>query len=103
MHKVYCGCFELVVGIASIGKLPDLDTFNRGQIAGVRHMGHSISEIIRQLGLLRSTGSRVHQEYMDGGQKTSNPVNCKRQLTLTVRDERRLRCIIRSQQSQTLA
>ena len=49
--------------------MPDLDAFDRGQIVGVRRMGHSISEIVRQLGFSRSTVSRVYQEYMDGGKK----------------------------------
>ncbi|GFW33452.1 HTH_Tnp_Tc3_2 domain-containing protein [Trichonephila clavipes] len=40
---------------------------------------------------------------MDGRQKISDQANCKGQLTLTVRGERRLRRIIRSQRSQTLA
>ncbi|GFT99496.1 uncharacterized protein TNCV_3239431 [Trichonephila clavipes] len=35
-------------------------------------MGHSISEIVRQLGFSRSTVSGVYQEYMDGGQKISH-------------------------------
>ncbi|GFT83900.1 HTH_Tnp_Tc3_2 domain-containing protein [Trichonephila clavipes] len=60
-------------------------------------MGHSISENVRHLGFLRSIVSRVYQEYTNGGQKTSDRANCKGQLTLTVRDERRLRRIVRSQ------
>ncbi|GFX99619.1 hypothetical protein TNCV_5026721 [Trichonephila clavipes] len=40
---------------------------------------------------------------MDGGQKTSDRANCKGQLVLTVRGERRLRRIVRSQQSTTVA
>ncbi|GFW04684.1 hypothetical protein TNCV_3897361 [Trichonephila clavipes] len=47
-------------------------------------MGHSISEMVRQQGVLRYTASRVYQEYMDGGQKTSDSANCKGQLALTV-------------------
>lgn len=86
-----------------MGKLPDLDAFDRGQIVDARRMGHSISEIVRQLGFSRSTVSRVYQEYMDGGKKTSDRANCKGQLALTVRGERRLRRIVRSQRSQTLA
>ncbi|GFU39842.1 HTH_Tnp_Tc3_2 domain-containing protein [Trichonephila clavipes] len=66
-------------------------------------MGHSISEIVRELGFSRSTVSRIYKEYMDGGQKTSNRANCKEQLALTVRGERRLRYIVRSQRSQTSA
>ncbi|GFU72537.1 HTH_Tnp_Tc3_2 domain-containing protein [Trichonephila clavipes] len=66
-------------------------------------MGHSISEIVRQLGFSWSTVSRVYQEYMDYGQKISDWANCKRQLALTVRGERRLRRIVRSQRRQTLA
>ncbi|GFU52395.1 hypothetical protein TNCV_3959091 [Trichonephila clavipes] len=33
-----------------MGKLPDLHEFDRGQIVGARRMGHSNSEIVRQLG-----------------------------------------------------
>ncbi|GFU80776.1 HTH_Tnp_Tc3_2 domain-containing protein [Trichonephila clavipes] len=40
---------------------------------------------------------------MDGGQKTSDQANCKGQLALVVQGERRLRRIVRSQRSQTLA
>ncbi|GFS72429.1 HTH_Tnp_Tc3_2 domain-containing protein [Trichonephila clavipes] len=98
MYSTHCGCSELVAGIASIGKLPDLDAFDRGQIVGARRMGHLISKIFRQLGFSRSTVSRVYQEYMDGEQKkTSDLVNCKGQLALTVRGERRLRSIVLSQ------
>ncbi|GFX55099.1 HTH_Tnp_Tc3_2 domain-containing protein [Trichonephila clavipes] len=88
---------------ASMGKLPDLDAFDRGQIVNTRRMGDSIPEIVRQLGFSRSTVSRVYQEYMDGGQKTSDRVNCKGQLALTVRGERWLRRIVRSQRSPALA
>ncbi|GFT95835.1 HTH_Tnp_Tc3_2 domain-containing protein [Trichonephila clavipes] len=65
-------------------------------------MGHSISEIVRSLGFSRPTVSSVYQEYMVGGQNTSDRAKCKGQLALTVRDERRLRRIVRSQRSQTL-
>ncbi|GFX40811.1 HTH_Tnp_Tc3_2 domain-containing protein [Trichonephila clavipes] len=47
--------------------------------------------------------SRVYQEYMDGGQKTSDRPNCKGQLTLTVRGVRRLMRVVRSQRSLTAA
>ncbi|GFY02438.1 uncharacterized protein TNCV_3503191 [Trichonephila clavipes] len=80
-----------------MGQLPDLDAFDRGQIVGARCMGHSISEIVRQLGFPRSTVSRVYQEYMDGGQKTSGRVSCRGQLALTVGGERRSRQIVRRQ------
>jgi len=86
-----------------MGKLPDLDAFDRGQIVGARRMGHSISEIVRQLGFARSTVSRVYQEYLVAGKKTSERANCRGQSALTVRGERRLRRIVRSQRSQTLA
>ena len=69
INSAYCGCSELVVGIASVGKLPSLDAFDRGQIVGARRMGRSVSEIVRQLGFSRSTVSRVYQEYMDGEKK----------------------------------
>ncbi|GFY09540.1 hypothetical protein TNCV_4322191 [Trichonephila clavipes] len=46
-------CSGLVVGIASMGKLLDLDTFDGGQILDARRMSHSISEIVRQLGVSR--------------------------------------------------
>ncbi|GFU57624.1 HTH_Tnp_Tc3_2 domain-containing protein [Trichonephila clavipes] len=66
-------------------------------------MGHSISKIVTQLGFSRVTVSRVYQEYMVGGQKTSVRANWKEQLALIVRGKRRLRHIVRSQRSQTLA
>ncbi|GFX27101.1 HTH_Tnp_Tc3_2 domain-containing protein [Trichonephila clavipes] len=65
-------------------------------------MGNSISEIVIQLGFSRSALSKVCKEYMDGEQKTSIRTNCKGQLVLTVRGERPLKCIVRSQRSQTL-
>ncbi|PRD29363.1 UNVERIFIED_CONTAM: hypothetical protein NCL1_29618 [Trichonephila clavipes] len=87
-----------------MGKLPDLDAFDREQFVGARRMGHSISEIVRNLEFSRSTVSSVYQEYMDGGQKkTSDGANCEGQLALTVRGERRLGRIACSQRSQTLA
>ncbi|GFV06504.1 HTH_Tnp_Tc3_2 domain-containing protein [Trichonephila clavipes] len=53
--------------------------------------------------ILRSTVSRVYQEYIDGEQKTSDRADCKGQLALKERSERRFRCIVRCQESQTLA
>ncbi|GFY33269.1 HTH_Tnp_Tc3_2 domain-containing protein [Trichonephila clavipes] len=103
IYSACCGCSELVVGIASTGKLPDLDAFDRRQFVGARRMGYSISENVRQLGLARLTVSRVYQEYMDDGPKASDRANYKRQLDLTVRYERRFRRIVRSQGNQTLA
>ncbi|GFU70463.1 hypothetical protein TNCV_3280941 [Trichonephila clavipes] len=67
--SAYFGCSELVVGIAIMARLPDLDAFDCEQIVGARRMNRSISEIVRQLKFSRSTVSRVYQEYMDGGQK----------------------------------
>ncbi|GFX09534.1 hypothetical protein TNCV_2029001 [Trichonephila clavipes] len=53
-------------------------------------MGQSIAKIVRQLGISRSTVSRVYQEYVDGGQKkTSDRLNCKGQLNLLARGRRR--------------
>ncbi|GFX33646.1 uncharacterized protein TNCV_1933131 [Trichonephila clavipes] len=64
-------------------------------------MGHSIFEIVRQLGFSRLTVSTVYQEYVDDRQKTSDWASCKGKFALTVRGERRLRRIVRSQRSQT--
>ncbi|GFV35662.1 HTH_Tnp_Tc3_2 domain-containing protein [Trichonephila clavipes] len=86
-----------------MNKLPDLDAFDCGQIVGAQRMVHSISEIVRQLGFSRLTVSRIYQEYTDGGQKTSDRSNCRGQLVLKIRGEIRLKRIIRSQRSQTLA
>ncbi|GFU55799.1 hypothetical protein TNCV_753371 [Trichonephila clavipes] len=72
--------FELSVWL----KLPDLDAFNHEQIVGAQRMGQSVSEIIRQLEFLRSTVSRVYQEYMMPDKKTSSRKNCKDQLALTL-------------------
>ncbi|GFW79478.1 HTH_Tnp_Tc3_2 domain-containing protein [Trichonephila clavipes] len=86
-----------------MGKLPDLNAFDRGEIVGTRCMDYSVSEIVIQLGFSRSKLSRVYPEYIDGGQKTSDRANCKGQLALTVCGERQLRRIVRSQRSQKLA
>ncbi|GFV70423.1 HTH_Tnp_Tc3_2 domain-containing protein [Trichonephila clavipes] len=86
-----------------MGNLPDLDAFDHRQIVCGRCMSHSISEIVRQLGISRSTVSRVYREYMDDELKTNDRANCKWQLALTVRGTRRLRRIARSQRSQALA
>ncbi|GBO01234.1 hypothetical protein AVEN_83354-1 [Araneus ventricosus] len=75
----------LFVSTDSMGKTFDLDAFDRGQIVGARRMGHSISEIVRELGFSRSTVSRVYREYTDGGNKTSDRANCKGQLALNER------------------
>ncbi|GFT17513.1 HTH_Tnp_Tc3_2 domain-containing protein [Trichonephila clavipes] len=108
LYIAYFGNSELVVGIARMGKLSDLNAFDHKQIICARRTVHSIFEIARQLGFQRLTVSRVYQEYMDDGQKktnkkTSDWANCKGQLVLTVRGERWSRSIVRSQQSQTLA
>ena len=44
-----CGrCSELVIGIVSNGKMPDLNAFHRKQIVVAGHpMGHPISEILK--------------------------------------------------------
>ncbi|GFV81054.1 transposable element Tcb2 transposase [Trichonephila clavipes] len=89
--------------IASMDKLPDLDAFDREQIVGARRMDHSVSKIVTQLEFSRPTVSRVYQEYMYGGQKAIDHANYKEQLDLTVRGEKRLRRIVCSQRSQTLA
>ncbi|GFV86408.1 uncharacterized protein TNCV_1469701 [Trichonephila clavipes] len=99
-HHTGWATTSAIVGIVSIGKLPDLDAFNRGQIVGLRRMGNSISELVRQLGFSRSTVSRVYQEHMCGWRtKTSNRTNCNGQLVLTVCGNRRFRRIVRSQRS----
>ncbi|GBN90862.1 hypothetical protein AVEN_52888-1 [Araneus ventricosus] len=84
-------------------KTSDLDAFVCGQIVGTRRMGHSISEIVRELGFSRSTVSRVNREYTNGGEKTSDRAYCKGQLALNERGARRLSRIVHSQRSQTLA
>ncbi|GFW13741.1 uncharacterized protein TNCV_2105651 [Trichonephila clavipes] len=86
-----------------MGKQPNLDAFDRGQIISARCMGRSISEIVRRLRFSRSTVSRVYQGCMDGGQKTSDWANCKQQLALTVRAERWFRRNIRSHNIETFA
>ncbi|GFW41890.1 HTH_Tnp_Tc3_2 domain-containing protein [Trichonephila clavipes] len=53
-------------------------------------MGHSISEIARQLRFSRSTVSRVYQEQMDGGQKTSDRLNDGASLTVSKQTVQRL-------------
>ncbi|GFX66400.1 HTH_Tnp_Tc3_2 domain-containing protein [Trichonephila clavipes] len=103
IYSVYYGCSELVVGIASMGKLPNLDAFDQKQIVGARSMGHSISVIVGQLALSSSTVSSVCQEHMDGEQNTVDRENCKLQLSFTVCGKRRLRRIVHSKRNQKLA
>ncbi|GFW76480.1 hypothetical protein TNCV_1582591 [Trichonephila clavipes] len=86
---MYCSCGELVVGNASMGKQPDLDTFDCRQIIGVQHMGHSISEIVTQLGF-----SRFEEYTKNTWMVYKKLANCKGQLALTVHCERWLRCIV---------
>ncbi|GFV47615.1 HTH_Tnp_Tc3_2 domain-containing protein [Trichonephila clavipes] len=83
--------------------MSDLDVYDRKQIVDARRISHPISEIVRQLEFSRSTVSRIYQEYMDGGQKTSDRANYKGQLSLALRGEGWLRRIVRSQGSQALA
>ena len=66
---MHCGFSELVVGIAGMSKMPDLDAFDRRQIISTLRTGHSLSEIIRQLGFSRLAVSTGYQEYMDGEKK----------------------------------
>ncbi|GFY05310.1 hypothetical protein TNCV_2207561 [Trichonephila clavipes] len=68
-----------------LSKMPDLDTFDLGQIVGARRMGHSISEIVRQLGFSRSKVSRVYQEYM----------HKKLAIGQTVKDNEPWQCVVR--------
>ncbi|GFV70627.1 hypothetical protein TNCV_3842081 [Trichonephila clavipes] len=79
-----------------MGKLPNLDALNLGQIVGAPRMGHSIFQN-RQT--VRNFKVKSMPRYMDGGLKTSDRANCKGQLALTVRGERRLRRIVRSQRN----
>ncbi|GFW14658.1 hypothetical protein TNCV_1561211 [Trichonephila clavipes] len=65
-----------------MSKLPDLDTINRGKIAGEQCMDYSISEIVRKLGFSRLTVSGIYHEYTDAGQKNSDRANYKEQLAL---------------------
>ncbi|GFX33874.1 uncharacterized protein TNCV_3962831 [Trichonephila clavipes] len=99
----YCGCSELAVAIVSMGKLSDLDAFDLEQIVGVRRMDYSISEIVRELGISK----RQWQKYTKNAWMNHYHVTITSHelspLALTVRDERGLRCIVRCQQSQTLA
>ncbi|GFW11537.1 hypothetical protein TNCV_3810561 [Trichonephila clavipes] len=62
VHSAYCSCSELVVGMASRGKMPHLDAFDSRQIVGAR-----------------PTVSRVYQESTAWGQITSDRANCKGQ------------------------
>ncbi|GBN83292.1 Transposable element Tcb2 transposase [Araneus ventricosus] len=93
--------------ISPTGQLADKYVLPTGQLAdkqivGARRIGHSVSEILREIGFSRSTVSRVYREYTDGG-KTSDRVICKRQLDLNERGVRRLNRIVHSQRSQTLS
>ncbi|GBN96358.1 hypothetical protein AVEN_271570-1 [Araneus ventricosus] len=85
-----------------MNKTSDLDNFDRGQIIGARRMGHSISEIVRELGFSRSTVSSIPRIHGWWG-KSSDVANRKGQLDLNERGVRRLGHIVRSQLSQTLA
>ncbi|GFV25442.1 hypothetical protein TNCV_1147121 [Trichonephila clavipes] len=84
-----------------------LDTFDRGQIVGASFsfQNRQTAWIFKVDSVKSITKSRVNSfcppsnQYMDGEQKTSDPANCKGQLTLTVRGEKLLKRIVRSQRS----
>ncbi|GFX18022.1 hypothetical protein TNCV_1577011 [Trichonephila clavipes] len=70
-----------------MGKLPDLDAFDRRHIVGARCMGHSISEMVRQLEFSRSTVSRVYQKTW--------MVDKKLEIRQNAKDNQPLQCLVR--------
>lgn len=105
IYRYYCDCCWTLIASASMDKTGDLYDFDRWEMIGIKNMGHSVSEIIRELGFSRSTVSRAYREYTkrrEGGGINSR-ANCKRQSDLHFRGSRWLSHIVHSQRSQTIA
>ncbi|GFU42011.1 hypothetical protein TNCV_4676981 [Trichonephila clavipes] len=63
-----------------MGKLPDLDNFDCGQILGAPRMDHSISEIVRQIGFSSQTLAQFTTQLNDGASRTVSKRTVQRSL-----------------------
>lgn len=80
----------------------ELTAFERGMVVGARRMGHSISEIVSEFNIPRSTVSRVCREYLISGITTHHGQRSGRPRALNERDQRQVRRIISSNRQVTL-
>ncbi len=87
-----CGEDDLLKFKPSIrkGKKGDLSDSERGMVVGVRRAGLSISKTADQLGLSRTTISRVYREWSEKEKISSERQLCGRKCLVDVRGQRRM-------------
>ena len=79
----------------------ELTDFERSMVCGACRMGHSISEIVREFNIPRSTVSRVSREYLLSGVTSHHGQRSGRPPALTDRDQRRARRIVTDNRQAT--
>lgn len=80
----------------------ELTDFERGMLIGARRMGHSISEIVTEFNIPRSTVSRVCREYLNSGITSHHGQRSGRPQALNDRDQRRLSRLVIVNRQATL-
>jgi hypothetical protein len=84
-------------------KIRDLSYFERGQIAGARIAGASVTKITTLLSVSRATVSKVTSACTNQWKTTSTKRNSGQKSTLTGRDHRTLRRIVSKNHTTTAA
>jgi biotin operon repressor len=80
-----------------------LSDFERGQIAGARLAGASVTRTATSIGVSRAAVSKVVSAFTNHGKTTSAKRNCGRKLTFTERDHHIFRRIVSKNHTSTAA
>ena len=86
----------------SMAILREFTKFERGMLVRARRMGHSISEIVQEFNIPRSTVSRVCREYLISGITSHHGQRSGRPRILNERDQRRLGRVVIANRQATL-